>query len=132
MIIISSSGMAEGGRVLYHLARLLPDPRNTVVLSGYQAVGTRGRALQEGARHVKINGHYVAVKAEVLRDNEFSVHADASDLIDWLAALEEPPETVFLVHGEQAASEALGERIATELDLVTVVPRHGEVIDLMA
>src|SRR5690606_35830895 len=79
MIIVASSGMAEGGRVLHHLARLLPDRRNTVVLTGFQAVGTRGRALEDGARHVKINGHHIRVRAEIVRSGEFSVHADASD-----------------------------------------------------
>lgn len=131
MIIVSSSGMAEGGRVLYHLRRLLPDPRNTVVLTGYQAVGTRGRALENGARSVKINGHYVKVAADIVRDDEFSVHADASDIIDWLAALDREPETVFLVHGEPGASATLAGRIADELGWSSVAPRWGEVVSLL-
>ena len=132
MIIISSSGMAEGGRVLYHLQRLLPDPRNTVVLTGFQAEGTRGRALEEGARSVKINGHYVRVKAEIVRDHEFSVHGDASDLIDWLRALGREPETVFITHGEPAAAATFARRIEDELGWVAVVPRFGEVVSLLA
>ena len=132
MIIISSSGMAEGGRVLYHLQRLLPDPRNTVVLTGFQAEGTRGRALEEGARSVKINGHYVRVKAEIVRDHEFSVHGDSSDLIDWLRALGREPETVFITHGEPAAAATFAARIEDELGWVAVVPRFGEVVSLLA
>lgn len=130
MIIVSSSGMLEGGRVLYHLRRLLPDPRNAVVLTGYQAVGTRGRALENGARSIKINGHYVKVAAEVVRDDEFSVHADASDIVDWLTALGHEPEAVFLVHGEPASSAALAERIGSELGWVAVAPSWGEVVSL--
>lgn len=131
MIIISSSGMVEGGRVLYHLARLLPHERNTVVLSGFQAVGTRGRALAEGASSIKINGRYVKVCAEVVSDDEFSVHADASDIIDWLAALGHEPETVFLVHGEPQSSAALARRVGRELGWVAVVPSWGEVVSLL-
>ena len=132
MIIISSSGMAEGGRVLYHLQRLLPDPRNTVVLTGFQAEGTRGRALEEGARSVKINGRYVPVKAEIVRDHEFSVHGDASDLLDWLRALDREPEAVFVTHGEPAAAATFARRIEDELGWVAVVPKFGEVVNLLA
>mgnify|MGYP001179582602 FL=1 len=130
MIIISSSGMVEGGRVLYHLERRLPHARNTVVLTGYQALGTRGRALEDGAQVVKINGRYVPVKAEIVRDTEFSVHGDASDLVDWLRALGRAPEIVFLTHGEPQASAALKKRIAADLGWVAVAPRHGEVVSL--
>ncbi|MHA6510253.1 MBL fold metallo-hydrolase RNA specificity domain-containing protein [Tessaracoccus sp. Y1736] len=132
MIIVSSSGMAEGGRVLYHLQRLLPDPRNTVVLTGFQAEGTRGRALEDGAHTVKINGRYVPVKAEIVRDHEFSVHGDASDLLDWLRALGREPETVFVTHGEPAAAATFARRIEDELGWVAVVPRFGEVVSLLA
>ena len=131
MIIISSSGMAEGGRVLYHLQRLLPDPKNAVVLTGYQAEGTRGRALEEGARNVKINGRYVRVKAEIVRDREFSVHGDASDLMDWLKALDREPEEVFIVHGEKQVAEHFERRIEDELDWVAVVPKYGEVVSIL-
>lgn len=129
-VIITSSGMAEGGRVLHHLRRLLPDPRNTVIITGYQAVGTRGRALLEGTRHVKIHGHYVPVRAEIVQDEEFSVHGDASDLIDWLRALDRAPETVFVVHGEATASATLARRVTDELGWLAVVPRDGEVVAL--
>lgn len=131
MIIIASSGMVEGGRVLHHLARLLPDDRNSVILTGYQALGTRGRALEEGARSVKMNGRHVKVRAEILRDHEFSVHGDASDLMDWLRALDTAPETVFVTHGEKDVAEHFAARIDDELDWNAVVPRYGEVVSLV-
>lgn len=130
LIIVSSSGMLEGGRVLYHLRSLLPDPRNTVVLTGFQAVGTRGRQLEDGARNVKINGHYVPVKAEIVRDNEFSVHGDRSDLIDWLLGLDPPPRTVFVVHSEPQAGDSFTADVEAEVGCQAIVPRHGEVIRL--
>ena len=125
-IIISASGMASGGRVVHHLQSLLPDPRNTVVLTGYQAVGTRGRALADGAHEVKIMGRYVPVRAEVVVDEEFSVHADSSELVEWLLRIPEPPETVYVVHGEQEAAETLAGRIRTETGWTVAVPRLGE------
>lgn len=125
-IVISSSGMVNGGRVLHHLERMLPDARNCIVLTGYQAVGTRGRALMEGARQLKMHGVYLPVKAEIVADQEFSVHADASDLLDWVRDLTPPPTTVFVTHGEESSAGALAARIDEELDLATVVPAYGE------
>lgn len=133
MVIVSSSGMAEGGRVLFHLKRLLGDPRNCVVLSGFQAEGTRGRALAEGARAVKIHGAYVPVRAEVVQEREFSAHGDASDLLDWLRDLSaqgDSPRMVFLVHGEEKTQQVFAERIAEELGILAVVPRYREVVAL--
>ena len=127
-IIISSSGMATGGRVLHHLERMLPDPRNAVVLTGYQAAGTRGRALLEGATRLKMHGRYVGVRAEVVLDEEFSVHADAPGLIEWLRDLDPRPGTVFCTHGEPQAAAALAARVESELGLPAVVPSHGEVV----
>lgn len=131
MIIVASSGMAEGGRVLHHLARLLPDKRNTVIFTGFQASGTRGRALEEGAKHVKINGRHIRVRAEIVRSHEFSVHGDASDLLGWLGALDQDPQTVFVVHGENNVAEHFAGRIEDELDWTAVVPRYGEVVSLV-
>ena len=125
-IIISASGMASGGRVIHHLASLLPHPRNTVVLTGYQAAGTRGRALQEGAREVKIMGRYVRVRAEVAVDSTFSVHADSGELLSWLDELPQPPETVYVVHGEPQASSALARLIRQHFDCAVAIPRIGE------
>lgn len=125
-VIVSASGMATGGRVLHHLKHLLPDERNTVVLVGYQALGTRARDLADGARHVKIHGRYVPVRAEVVSVDGFSVHADSAELLDWLARLPEPPETCFVVHGEPAAAQSLADRVEDELGWTAVVPRFGE------
>lgn len=125
-IVLSSSGMASGGRVLYHLERMLPDSRNAVVLTGYQAAGTRGRALAEGATHVKIHGQYVPVHAEIVADHEFSVHADASDLLDWVTALAPAPTTVFVTHGEESSAQALAGMVRDRLGCPVVVPSYGE------
>lgn len=127
-IIVSSSGMATGGRVVHHLEFMLPDPRHTVVFTGYQGVGTRGRQLIEGATQMKFRGRYVPVRAEIVRDAEFSVHADASDLIDWLAALDPKPSTVFCVHGEPSSAAALATRIHTDLGLCAVPATYRETI----
>lgn len=123
-LIVSASGMATGGRVLHHLEHMLPDARHTVVLTGYQAVGTRGRALADGATQLKMHGAHVAVVAEVVRDEEFSVHADGSDTLDWLGALRPRPRRVFCVHGEEDSARALAGRISTELGIAAEVPEH--------
>jgi metallo-beta-lactamase family protein len=128
-IIISASGMATGGRVLHHLARLLPDHRNSVVLCGFQAAGTRGRSLVDGARSVKMLGRYVPVRAEVGVLRSLSVHADAEGLHDWISALPAVPDTVFVVHGEPAASAALADRLVDD-GVNAVVPTQFEVVRL--
>ncbi len=125
-IVVSASGMATGGRVVHHLEHLLPDPRNTVVITGYQAEGTRGRQLLEGAPHVKMHGRYVPVRAEIVRARDFSVHADAAEVVAWLASCPQPPRTVFVVHGEARASAALADRIRAELGWCAVTPQYGE------
>jgi metallo-beta-lactamase family protein len=129
-IIISASGMASGGRVVHHLAHQLGDRRNTVVLTGFQAVGTRGHDLLTGARQLKLLGRYVPVRAEVVDDPEFSVHADADELLEWLGRCDPAPRVVHVVHGEPEAAEALAARVADELGWVAVVPRFGERVRL--
>ena len=129
-IIISSSGMATGGRVLHHLEHLLPEGRNAVVLAGYQASGTRGRALLDGATHLKMHGRQIAVRAEVLSDEEFSVHADASELLDWLAALTPAPGQVFTVHGTPDSAGALAAAATSRLGLKARAAELGETIEL--
>jgi metallo-beta-lactamase family protein len=128
-IVISASGMATGGRVLHHLEHQLPHARNAVVLTGYQVVGTRGRALADGAHEIKIHGTYVPVRAEVVNIRGFSAHADSGQMVDWLRDAP-PPRTAFLVHGEPASSEALGDRLRRELGWNAVVPRFGERVRL--
>ena len=125
-IIISSSGMATGGRVLHHLARLLPDSRNTVLLVGYQAEGTRGRMLANQVPSVKMLGRYVPVRAEVVVADAFSAHADADGLLAWLAQAPDAPDTTYIVHGEGGASAAMATRVARELGWNAVVPADGE------
>src|SRR5690606_38056078 len=103
-----------------------PDSRNTVVLPGFQAPGTRGRALVDGAPQVKMFGQYVPVRADIVDLPAFSVHADRTELCDWLATADQPPSTVYLVHGEPAASDALAEQVRNQLGYTAVVPTDGE------
>ncbi len=129
-IIVSASGMATGGRVLHHLARRLPDPKNAVVLVGYQAAGTRGRRLLEGERAIKIHGSYVPVRAEVVDIPAFSVHADRSELTDWVGSSPQLPELVVTVHGEPGPAASLAAHLADTFDLVAVPGRDGEILRL--
>ncbi len=128
-IIISASGMASGGRVLHHLARLLPNHRNSVVLCGFQAAGTRGRTLADGARNVKMLGRYVPVRADISILRSLSVHADADELHQWISTLPAEPDTVFVVHGEPSASAALADRLVAD-DINAVVPTQFELVRL--
>ncbi len=125
-IVVSASGMATGGRVLHHLKRYLPDRRASIVLVGFQAEQTRGRRLAEGARQVKLLGGYVPVHAEIVELPTFSVHADRTELVDWLRTAETAPDAVYIVHGEPGASTALRAGIDQELGWNAVVPTFGE------
>lgn len=129
-IIISASGMATGGRVVHHLANMLPVAKHTIVLVGYQAIGTRGRRLLEGEEFVKMHGKEVEVKAKIEQVNAFSVHADASELVDWLKTSSEQPKNVFIVHGEGESSMALQEKISAELGWKTIIPQDNQVIPI--
>ena len=129
-IIIAGAGMASGGRVVHHLARFLPDARNSVAMVGFQAVGTRGRSLVDGATSVKIHGRYVPVRAEVCNLTGFSVHADADELLGWLRTATREPAGVFVVHGELDASTTLQRRVRDELGWNAVVPIDGETLSL--
>jgi metallo-beta-lactamase family protein len=122
--------MAAGGRVDHHLRHQLPDSRNTVVLTGYQAEGTRGRQLLEGTRQLKLHGRYVPVHAEIVQVQDFSVHADASEIVGWLGQAPHEPEVVYVVHGEPPASHALARRISEDLGWCAVVPHLGERVRL--
>jgi metallo-beta-lactamase family protein len=128
-VIVSASGMATGGRVLHHLARRLPDPRTTVLLVGYQAAGTRGWALQNGAATLRIHGEDVPVKARVVSVQGFSAHADEAEITRWLATFPAPPRRTFLVHGEPAALAAAKQRM-DRLGWPSEVPRHLEEVSL--
>ena len=129
-VVISASGMATGGRVLHHLKAFAPDPKNLILLSGFQAAGTRGRAMSQGAREVKIHGQWIPVRAEVDELSMLSAHADADELMRWLGGFRKAPARVFIVHGEADASEALRGRIDRELGWDAVVPRQDQVFEL--
>jgi metallo-beta-lactamase family protein len=128
-IIIASSGMMTGGRVLHHLQHLLPESRNLVVLSGYPAAGTRGRKLAEGAKYIRIYGSDVQVRAHLTQIEGLSAHADADDLVRWVGTAKTPPRTVFLVHGEPNAAEELGTRLQGN-GLHTVIPELNQRFEL--
>ncbi|HWL35530.1 MAG TPA: MBL fold metallo-hydrolase [Frankiaceae bacterium] len=129
-VVVSASGMATGGRVVHHLTQRLPGERNTVILPGYQAFGTRGRALADGEQVVKMLGRYVPVRAEVVSVPGFSVHADSGELVDWMRRTPREPEMTYVVHGEPDASRALSERVRRELRRPCVVPRDDERVRL--
>jgi metallo-beta-lactamase family protein len=126
-IVISASGMASGGRVLHHLADQLPEPRNSVVLTGFQVPGTRGRALADGVRQIKIHGRYVPVLAEVSVLLGYSAHADSDQMVGWLSGVP-APRCGYVVHGEPLASQRLAERLRTELGWTVAVPRYLETV----
>jgi len=130
MIIISASGMATGGRVLHHLERCLPDHRNTVLFVGFQAAGTRGRAIQSGAESVKMHGRQVWIRARVERLDNLSAHADYAEILRWLGRFPQPPGKTFLVHGEPQAAAALEEKIGRQLNWDTHIPSYLEKIAL--
>ncbi|HEX9724010.1 MAG TPA: MBL fold metallo-hydrolase [Vicinamibacteria bacterium] len=131
-IIISASGMLTAGRVLHHLRRLLPEDRNLVLLVGYQAAGTRGRALLEGAKSLKVHGQQVPVRAHFHAIHGLSAHADSDELLRWLRASPTPPRKVFITHGEPEASQALARRIEKETPSHCVVPHLRDPFDLDA
>lgn len=129
-IIIASSGMATGGRVVHHLFAGLPDPRNAVLFVGFQAAGTRGRQLIEGAQHVKMFGQHVPVHARIEVLEGMSSHADAREIIQWLRTFPRAPRMTYLVHGEVGAQEALKARIVAELGWPVHIPSHGEKVEV--
>lgn len=130
LIIISASGMLTAGRVLHHLKSYAGDERNTILLPGYQAPGTRGGQLVEGRRRIKIHGEHVHVKAEVVQLDMMSAHADQTGLIEWLGAIQRPPSGVFLVHGEPVAADTLRREIQERLGFSAMVPEDEEIVEL--
>jgi metallo-beta-lactamase family protein len=129
-IVVSASGMATGGRVLHHLARRLPDERNMVLLVGYQAEGTRGRSLQDGATELKIHGQTVPVRAEVRELPGFSAHGDQGELMRWLGGFRTPPRQLFLTHGDDGPRAALAGLVRQELGWRVGCPQHLELVAL--
>jgi metallo-beta-lactamase family protein len=125
-VIISASGMATGGRVLHHLRQRLPDARTTVLLVGYQAIGTRGRQLQEGATSLGLFGEQVPVRAHMETIHGLSAHADSEGLMRWLRTASRVPRRVFVVHGDPVPARALATRIAKELGWAVDVPAYRD------
>jgi metallo-beta-lactamase family protein len=129
-IIVSASGMVSGGRVLHHLAQRLSDARNAVILAGFQAEGSRGRALQEGAKSLKLYGVDVPVGAEIVEMGQFSAHAGKSELLRWLTALPAPPKQTYLTHGEPAAAQGLQAAIQEKFQWKAAVARYLDSVPL--
>ncbi len=129
-VVIAASGMVTGGRVLSYLENYIGKPETTVIIVGYQAEGTRGRKLLEGAKDIKIRGRYFQVKAKILEIEGLSAHGDQKDLLNWLSALENKPEKVFLVHGENEALDELRIKINEKYGFETVIPLMGRVFEL--
>ena len=129
-IIISASGMLTSGRVLHHLKRLLPDEKNLILLVGYQAAGTRGRAMMEGAKTVRVHGEDVPVRARFIPIGGLSAHADRGELLRWARSQPKPPRTIFVTHAEEKASNAFARLLWSELGVRTIEPELGQRFEL--
>ena len=134
-IIISSSGMATGGRVLHHLAQRLPDPKNLVIFIGFQAPGTRGAIIKDHANkgqaaEVKIFGQFIPIRAQVAAIEQFSDHADPPELLEWLRTFKNKPGVTYLVHGEPAASSQLRDLMKKNLEWNVQVAEYREQVDV--
>lgn len=130
MLIISASGMCTGGRVLHHLKAFAPYLQNTILLTGFQAAGTRGEALQNGAEEIKIHGEYFPIRAQVAVLDNISAHADYKEIIEWFKSSKLNPRKVFVTHGEPSASDELRRRISEKLGWSCYVPEHGDKVRL--
>ncbi|HRK60988.1 MAG TPA: MBL fold metallo-hydrolase [Candidatus Omnitrophota bacterium] len=130
VIIISASGMATGGRILHHLKNRLPDPKNTVLLPGYQAAGTRGRSLQDGAKTVRMQGQDIPVNAKVELLDGLSAHADQNEILKWLSYFKKPPKVTYLVHGEEESLIALRSAIREKLNWNVEIAQDGFTVPL--
>ena len=130
MVIIAGSGMATGGRVVHHLKAFAPDHRNTIVLVGYQAAGTRGAALAAGAPTIKIHGDYVRVRASVVSLSSLSAHADYAEVLSWLRSIPDPPQRTFVTHGEPAAADAMRRHIEETSHWRCEVPLYAQTVEL--
>jgi metallo-beta-lactamase family protein len=129
-VIVAGSGMATGGRILHHLKRRLPDPKTTVLFVGYQAAGTRGRLLKDGADEIRMLGVTVPVKAEIMVSDAYSAHADREEILRWLGGFKRPPSITYVVHGEADAAEALRDAIQSRLGWNAVVAQDGQRVTL--
>jgi metallo-beta-lactamase family protein len=130
MIIVSASGMATGGRVVHHLKTFIGNERNLILLTGFQAPGTRGGSLVNGASTLRIHGEDFPVRAEVRQLQASSSHADANEIVAWLRQFPKPPRRTFITHGEPGASDTLRQRIERELSWSTLVPEYRQTVEL--
>lgn len=124
VIIISASGMVEGGRILYHLKSFLPDPRSTIIFTGYQDGGTRGDRMLRGEPEIKIHGSMVPVKAQIKSIDSMSAHADYQEMLGWLGHFKSAPKKVFITHGDQDAAQSLKEKIENRFHWSCVIPEY--------
>jgi metallo-beta-lactamase family protein len=129
-VIISASGMMNGGRVLHHALRILPDENATVVFVGYQAAGTLGRRVADGEKQVKVLGQWIPVRCDIEKIGGFSAHADWKEVIRWLEGLPSPPKRVFVTHGEADSATAMAARIRERFSWEIEVPQYGERFEL--
>ena len=130
MIVIAGSGMAAGGRIVHHIKLRGPDPKNAILFAGYQAAGTRGQALLNGAEGVKIHGKWIPIRADRLRMDSLSAHADAGEILDWLGTLKAAPSRVFINHGEPSGSDALRVRIRDRFGWEAEVARPDQRVEV--
>lgn len=130
IIIIAGSGMCTGGRIKYHLINNITKPQNTIMFVGYQAVGTLGRRIVEGAKKIRILGEQYEVRAKITRIHGFSAHADKQELLNWLKELDTPPRKVFVVHGESKSAIAFGDYIRQQTGWDVLVPAYGDEVIL--
>lgn len=127
-VIIAASGMATGGRVLHHLKALAPNPRNSILFSGFQAGGTRGADIVAGAHSVRLHGEDVPIRARVHAMENLSAHADADEIMEWLRGFTRPPRQTYVIHGEPHAADTLRRRISLELGWQVCVPEYQETV----
>lgn len=131
VIIVSASGMCDAGRIKHHLKHNLWRPECHIIFVGYQAIGTLGRSIVDGAQMVKIFGEEIAVKAKIHTIGGFSAHADQGELLDWISQIKEKPKKVFVVHGEDKSSKVLAKRIQHDFGIATAIPQRGDEVELV-
>jgi len=122
--------MMNGGRILHHLLRALPDPHSTVLIVGYQSEGTLGRDLYEGKKDVTVRGVHVHVRARVMGIGAYSAHADQAKLVEWVEQAAEKPKKIFVTHGEEGSAVALATRFQQHLGIPSVAPHEGDTLEV--
>ena len=130
MLIISASGMLTGGRVLHHLKAFAPYPQNTILLAGYQAIGTRGEALEKGAKEVKVHGQYIPIRAQVKVLENMSGHADYQEITQWFSESKIQPQKVFITHGDPAGADGLRRRLVESFGWDCTIPSYEDKVSL--